>query len=66
MYNLKHCIRYLIHMDFFLSLTLVEANFAKVLTNRFEKLYPPLLFQCNFDNKHLFIKVNQKNIIQTI
>ena len=46
-------------------------NFLKFFTT---KLQPHSLkvssekksFQCNFDYKHLFIKINKKNIIQTI
>ena len=44
LYNIKHHIRYFIHMDFSSLLTLVETNFAKVLTGLFKKLYPPLRF----------------------
>ena len=42
LHNIKYHIRYFIHMDFSSSLTLVEANLVKVLTDLFKKLYPPL------------------------
>ena len=48
LYNIKHHMRYFIHMDFCSLLTLVEASFAKVSTDLFEKLYPPLAIEENF------------------
>ena len=44
LHNIKHHIRYFIHMDFSSLLTLVEATSAKVLTDLFKKLYPPLMY----------------------
>ena len=43
LYNMKHHIRYFIHMNFSSLLTLMETNFAKVLTDFFKKLYQPLI-----------------------
>ena len=48
LYNIKHHIRYFIHMDFSSLLTLVETNFAKVLTGLLKKLYPPLFIMLFF------------------
>ena len=42
LYNIKHHIRYFVHMDSSSLLTLAEANFAKILTDLFKKLYQPL------------------------
>ena len=40
----------------------------KVMTSLFEARLKAKrnLFQCNFDYKDLFIKINRKNIVQTI
>ena len=48
LYTLKHFIRYFIHMDFFFiddisGSQLWGLSFAKVLTDLFKKLYPPLV-----------------------
>ena len=62
LYTLKHFIRYFIHMDFFFIADISGSqlwglSFAKVLTDLFKKLYPPLHWVIKYMAYQLFIKI---------
>ena len=67
LYTLKHFIRYFIHMDFFFIADISGSqlwglSFAKVLTDLFKKLYPPLNLTILELIKKNFINLNNQSV----